>query len=138
MGELAKELWRVRRQVDVQEAMGLLGGDVVEALQGLHGIGRTNFLEEALEFLLGSKAPYAVELSLGSYHGGYSGKLLGTDPATYVLMPPPSEQSVQYILALVMQHSMVIMSSSLSFFRESRVDKPPSQGCTSPVSRSTV
>jgi hypothetical protein len=108
VGELAKEFWRVRRQVDVQEAMGLLGGDVVEALQGLHGIGRTNFLEEALEFLLGSKAPYAVELSLGSDYGGDRSQLLRTDPARNVLMPTPSEQGVQYVLALVMQYSWVI------------------------------
>jgi hypothetical protein len=54
VGELAVEFWRVGRQIDIEEAVLLLGGDVVQALQGLHWIGRADFLEEALELLLGS------------------------------------------------------------------------------------
>jgi hypothetical protein len=108
VGELAVELGRVRRQVDVQKAVGLLRRNVIEALQGLHRIGRADFLEEALELLLGSKAPYAVELRLGSDYGGDRGQLLRTDPARNVLMPPAREQRIQYILALVMQHTRII------------------------------
>ena len=80
MCELAVELWRVRRQIDVQEAMGLLCGDVIEALQGLHWIGRRDLLEEALEFLLGPHAANAIELGLCSYHGGDRGQLLRGNP----------------------------------------------------------
>jgi hypothetical protein len=48
MCKLTIEFGRIRAEVDVQEAVGLLGRDVVEALQGLHGVGRADLLEEGL------------------------------------------------------------------------------------------
>ena len=52
VSELTVELGRVGREVDVEEAVVLLGGDVVEALQRLHRIRRRDLFKEALELLL--------------------------------------------------------------------------------------
>ena len=64
--ELAIELGRIRGEVEVQKHVVLLGRDVVEALQGLHGVGRADLLEEGLQLLLGPQAANAVELRLGA------------------------------------------------------------------------
>ncbi len=108
MGELAEELWRVLGQVDVQEAVVLLGRDVVESLQGLHGVGRRDLLEEGLQLLLGPQAPDAVELRLGADDGGDGGQFLRADPARYILMTTPGEERIENVLALIMEHRGVV------------------------------
>ena len=69
MGKLAVKLGWAGCQVDVQEAMVLMGRDVVEALQGLHGVCRGYLLEEGLKLLLGPQAANALKLRLCANYG---------------------------------------------------------------------
>jgi hypothetical protein len=92
--ELAVKLWRIRAEIYVEEAVGLLCRIVVEALQGLHGVGRADLLEDGLQFLVGPQAANAVELRLRSDHRGDGGELLGADPAGDVLVTAACEEGV--------------------------------------------
>ena len=76
MRELAVELGRVRGEVDVEKAVVLLRRYVIEALQRLHGVGRRDLLEEALQLLLGPQAANAVEMRLRADDRGDGGQFL--------------------------------------------------------------
>ena len=106
--KLTVELGRVRGEVDVEEAVVLLGRDVVESLQRLHGVGRRDLLEEALQLLLGPQAADAVELGLRPNYGGDGGKFLSTYPARNVLVPTPGKERIEHIFALIVEDCRVI------------------------------
>ncbi len=48
MCKLTIEFGRIRAEVDVQEAVGLLGRNVIQALQRFDWVGRADLLEEGL------------------------------------------------------------------------------------------
>jgi hypothetical protein len=94
MCKLTIKLRRVRAEVNVEEAVGLLGRMVIEALQCLHGVGRADLLEDGLQLLVGPQAANAVELRLSADHRGDGGKLLGANPAGDVLVAAAREEGV--------------------------------------------
>ena len=94
MCELAVKLWRIRAEIYVEEAVGLLCRIVVEALQGLHGVGRADLLEDGLQLLVGAQAANAVELRLRSDHRADGGELLRANPAGDVLVAAAREEGV--------------------------------------------
>jgi hypothetical protein len=104
VSELAVELRRVRAEIYVEEAVGLLGRIFVEAQQGFHGVGRGDFLEDGLELLLASEASDTVKLRLRADHRGNRGKLLRGNPAGDVLVAAAREQGVQHVLPLIMEN----------------------------------
>ena len=94
MCELAVKLRRVRAEIYVEEAVGLLCRMVIETLQCLHGVGRADFLEDGLQLLVRPQPPNAVELRLSADHRGDGGKLLGANPAGDVLVTAAREEGV--------------------------------------------
>ncbi len=108
MSELGVKRRRVRAEVNVEEAVGLLCRIVVEALQGLHGVGRADLLEDGLQLLVGAQAANAVELRLRSDHRGDGGKLLRADPAGDVLVAASCDQRVKHVFALGVEHGRII------------------------------
>ena len=108
MGETTVKLGWIRTEVDVKEPVWLLGRDVVEALQGLHGVGRADLLEEGLQLLLGPQAADAIELCLGAYYSGHRRQLLSTQPQRDVLVPAAAHERIQDVFALVVEDRRVV------------------------------
>ena len=94
MRKLAVKLRRVRAEIDIEEAVGLLCRMIVEALQSFHGVGRADLLEDGLQLLVRPQPPNAVELRLSADHRADRGKLLGANPAGDVLVAAAREEGV--------------------------------------------
>ena len=108
MCELGVKLRRVRAEINIEEAVGLLRRMVVQALQGFHWVCRADLLEDGLQLLVGAQASDAVKLRLRSDHRADGGELLRGNPATDVLVATPREKRVQHIFPLVMEDRRVI------------------------------
>ena len=94
MCKLAVELGGARGDVNVQEAVVLLGRDIVQTLDGLYGVGRADLLEEGLKLLLGPQAANALELRQGANDRAHRRELLRRYPQRYVLVPPTAHEGI--------------------------------------------
>ena len=81
--------------VDVEEALGVPGGLLVDAQQLVLGQQGAELLEDGVQLVLVAEAPAAEELHVDANGRADEAQLLGADPAAYLEMPATDEQRVQ-------------------------------------------
>ena len=87
--------------IDVEEAVGLPGGLLVDAQQLVLRQQGAELLEDGVQLVLVAEAPAAEELRVNANRHADEAQLLGADPSAYLEMPAADKQRVQRAVRLV-------------------------------------